>query len=218
MPQFNYSQQAQAPELSPLPEYTENISDGKSHEISDKKDARLATLQGRPAEEKKRLKNSDRTSEYFDKRLNTGDSPYDFFFGKGISVKSSLSKITVENGTDQDAVVIFKEVISKKIARNIYIRAGNNYTAKEFPEGIYEMKCYYGNGWNSELNNGSGNPTGGFVHNVSCSTTTHSSDYFDMRKEKTYNGINYPTYTVTLHKVRNGNMQTKNIPKGDFFN
>jgi len=157
-------------------------------------------------------------SEYINNRPKTGDSPYNYFLGKGTYVASSLSEITIKNGTSSDAVVIFQETSSKKIVRNVYIRAGDNYIAKKFPEGIYDMKCCYGVMWNPELDNGIDNPKGGFVSDVSYSATARTSDYFDMRKEKTPNGYSYPTYTVTLHKVLHGNMQTENITKNKFFN
>ena len=167
------------------------------------------------SDEERRMKENE---TFIHNSLNTGDSPYDNFFGNGVYVNSSLSEITIKNGTQQDAVVIFQKISSKKVVRNIYIRAGNDYIAKKFPEGIYEMKCYYGNGWNPQLNNGVGKPIGGFVSNVSYSAATHAKDYFDMRTEETYDGYSYPTYTVTLHKVQHGNMQTENISPDDFFN
>jgi flagellar basal body-associated protein FliL len=153
-----------------------------------------------------------------DIRLKTGDSPYNSYFGKGIRDSKSLSEITVKNGTNQDAVVIFTNAYSDKCMRNAFIRANSNYTIKQIPEGIYKMKCYYGNNWDSSLNNGDGFPVGGFKRNVYFTTPSSNKDYFNMFTEETYNGYNYPTYTVTLHKVVNGNMQTKNISKNDFFN
>jgi curved DNA-binding protein CbpA len=163
-------------------------------------------------------------SKYIDKpipadtRLKTGDSPYDNYFGRGMRDGESLSEITVKNGTNQDAVVIFMNVYTGKCMRNAYIQANSNHTIKRIPEGTYKMKCYYGNDWDSALNNGTGFPIGGFRRNVSFSAPSSSKDYFEVHVEETYDGYSYPTYTVTLHKVVNGNMQTKNISKNDFFN
>jgi curved DNA-binding protein CbpA len=161
---------------------------------------------------------ADTTLKYKDNRLNNGDKPYASFYGKGNYSKGSLSQITIKNGTDQDAVVFFQDVNTKKIVRNVYVRAKSDFVSTEIPQGIYEMKVSYGNGWNPLKNNGENNPIGGFVLNISYSKAVSSEDYFDMRREETYSGYNYPTYEVTLHKVVNGNMQTKNISQDDFFN
>ena len=163
-----------------------------------------------------------RREEYLNRisanRPKNGASPYNSFFGKGVYTKSSLSEITIENGTAQDAVVIFRKISSEQIVRNAYVRANSSYTAKQFPSGIYEMKCSFGNGWDSEMDNGNDNPKGGFISDISYSAAKSSDDYFDMTRKKTKSGYNYPTYSVTLHKVNNGNMHTEEISKNDFFN
>ena len=35
--------------------------------------------------------------------------------------------------------------------------------------------------------------------------------------EETVDGINYPTYSLTLHAVKNGNLNTNRISKDEFF-
>ena len=55
------------------------------------------------------------------------------------------------------------------------------------------------------------------MKNVSFSKSK-DNDLFDYTFEESYDGISYPTYSITLHKVRNGNMQTESISKEDFFN
>jgi len=177
--------------------------------------ARIATEEEILKEEKRKLESAD---IYIDNKLTTGNSPYNDFFGEGYYDESSLCEITVINGSEQDAIVIFQDIKSNKVIRNIYISAADNFTVKKIPEGTYDMKCSFGNGWNPILDNGSDNPVGGFVQDVSFSKTASSKDYFYMKKEKTKSGYNYSTYTVTLHKVIDGNMQTKDISKNDFFN
>jgi curved DNA-binding protein CbpA len=149
--------------------------------------------------------------------LKTGDSPYNNYFGEGMIDSNSLCEITVKNGTNQDAIVIFINIYTDKCMRNIYIGAHNAYTITQIPEGTYKMKCYYGNEWDSGLNSGVGFPIGGFKRNASFEMPSSSKDYFEMQKEETHEGYNYSTYTVTLHKVVNGNMHTKDISKNDFF-
>ena len=55
------------------------------------------------------------------------------------------------------------------------------------------------------------------MKNVSFSKSKWK-DSFDFIFEKDDDGINYPTYSLTLHKVKNGNMSTEKINKESFFN
>ena len=74
-----------------------------------------------------------------------GDSPFTEYFGINSYDDSQDNYITVNNGSDQDAVVILKNITSKKIIRNVYINKHTSYDIRNIPEGIYEMKCVYGN-------------------------------------------------------------------------
>lgn len=94
--------------------------------------------------------------------------------------------------------------------------AGEDYTMSEIPEGLYDLKVYHGTGWNAYKNNGNNMPKGGFDHDESYSHS-ESSDFFNVEFTRTYDGISYSTYSVTLHKVRNGNMSTESISKDSFF-
>ena len=155
---------------------------------------------------------------YKKSRPSNGANVYDFFYGKGVFDRSSLCEVTIKNGTSTDAVVIYKNVVTDKVIRNLYVRAGENFTAKEIPEGTYEMKCYYGNVWNPSKDNGSNKPIGGFLYDESYSAATSSDDYFDFERINTQNGYSYSTYEVTLHKVRDGNLHTKPTTLDYFFN
>ena len=154
-------------------------------------------------------------SVYKGNRLNNGDSPYSAYFGPGVFDRELDNYIEVSNGTDEDAVVIFRNVWSNTIVRNVYVRAGTNYRVANLPESVLEMKCMYGNDWNPNLQNGS--IAGGFERNVSFSAASNAKDYFDMRTIETADGYSIPYYQVTLHKVRNGNMHTKSIDSNQFF-
>ena len=90
-------------------------------------------------------------------------------------------------------------------------------TLFEYLRNLNKIKVMYGNSWNSEKNNGTNLPKGGFMKNVSF-TKSKNNDLFDYTFENSYDGISYPTYSITLHKVRNGNMETVSIDKEDFFN
>jgi hypothetical protein len=153
---------------------------------------------------------------YKNNHLMNGDSPFTEYFGINSYDDSQDNYITVNNGSDQDAVVILKNITSKKIIRNVYINKHTSYDIRNIPEGIYEMKCVYGNDWNPNLLF-NGMKLGMFQSNVHYSSQANYKDYFNMFSERTENGISIPYYEVTLHKVSNGNMRTKKINQSDFF-
>ena len=161
--------------------------------------------------------NSDLYSDlYKNNHLMNGDSPFTEYFGLNLYDDSQENYITVKNGSDQDAIVILKNITSKKIIRNVYINKHTSYDIKNIPEGIYEMKCVYGNEWNPNLLF-DGMKLGMFQSNVYYSSQANYKDYFNMFSERTENGISIPYYEVTLHKVSNGNMRTKKNNQSDFF-
>lgn len=145
------------------------------------------------------------------KRLETGDSPYNLLYGNGKYDKTYDNFIKVVNGSSNDAVVVLYNIFTKRVVRNVYVRSRDSYKMKYIPEGTYGMKVAYGNYWN---------PTkgryGGFERNRSYSDTGYESS-FDMYVENDFSGYSIPTYTVTLHKVTNGNMKTKSISEKEFF-
>lgn len=149
--------------------------------------------------------------------LPTGTKPYSDKYGSGVFDKSSLSYIEIKNGVVTDAVVILYNVLTDKVIRHIYIRANDNFQISKVPKGIYDMKVYYGKDWNNDKYNGANAPKGGFMSNE---TYSHSedADYFDCNPVVMEDGTSYPTYTVTLYTVQNGNMQTESLDKDDFFN
>lgn len=158
-----------------------------------------------------------KTNTHYNNRLKTGQRPYDTFFGKGVFDQSSLCEVTIKNGNSEDVVVVFQNVSSRRVVRNVYIRAGDNYTVAKLPIGTYEMKCCFGNGWDPDFRSGDNGPVGGFLLNVHYSAAGSSKDYFRMTKEETRSGYDYSVYTVTLYKVRDGNMGERAISGSAFF-
>lgn len=152
---------------------------------------------------------------YVETFFNTGDIPYKDFFGKGIYDDNSLSELKIINYSSSDAVVLLEHSI-KGIIRNVFVKKDFTYTIRNIPEGICIVKIMHGNSWNKEKDNGSGFPKGGFMKNVSFEKTKWS-DPFDFTFEEDNDGISYPTYSITLHKVKNGNLHTENISKEEFW-
>ena len=153
---------------------------------------------------------------FIETHFATGDAPFKDFFGRGEYDYNSLSELKIINYSSSDAVVLLEHSI-KGIIRNVFVKKDFTYTIRNIPEGICIVKIMHGNSWNKEKDNGSGLPKGGFMKNVSFEKTKWS-DPFDFTFEEDNDGISYPTYSITLHKVRNGNLQTERIDEESFWN
>ena len=152
---------------------------------------------------------------YEETYLRNGDIPYASYFGKGEYDAKSLSELKIINKSLTDAVVLLY-ASTDNVVRNVFVSKGATYTMKKIPEYQCIVKVMYGNSWNNKKNNGDSFPMGGFMENVSFSKTLWT-DAFSFLAEETPNGISYPSYSITLHKVVNGNLGSKEISKADFF-
>lgn len=175
-----------------------------------------ASLTEQLKSQKENIKKTIPPSPYFGNQLNDGESPYSKHFGSNVYNKKYNAYVNVSNGTNQDAVVIFQNVKTKRVVRNTYIRSHSSYKIKNLPEGVFEMKCMYGNDWNPKLQKD--DILGGFERNTNYSAPVSSKNYLNMNIEKSKDGISIPYYEVTLHPVQNGNMKTKHIDGSEFFN
>ena len=90
-------------------------------------------------------------SYYKGNQLKNGASPYSAYIGKNKYDKSIDNYILIKNGSKSDVVVLLYNILSNTCARNTYIQAGVNFKIRNIPQGIYKMKCFYGNDWNPNL-------------------------------------------------------------------
>ena len=145
-----------------------------------------------------------------------GECPYYNAYGRGRFDSSSLSKLGISNKTNTDAVLLLCDTRGEVI-RNVFVKKGLYLTIKNIPSCRCIMKVMFGNDWYQGKDNGSGFPKGGFIKDVSY-TVSKWTDAFDFIPQYVEDGIDYPTYEITLHAVRNGNFQTKASNKNEFFN
>lgn len=148
--------------------------------------------------------------------LPTGATPYSSAYGEGIYDQNSLSELTITNGNATDAVVILYNVSTQRVDRHVYVQAHSTYTMKQLPAGWYDLKIRFGQDWNPDYDNGVGHPRGGFNWQESFSHL-NPSDYLDTDPEYQSDGVAYPTYSITLHRVEQGNLQTASLDQNDFF-
>ena len=142
-----------------------------------------------------------------------GDLPYASYFGTGSYDKNSLSSLTLINHSKLDAVVL---LCAEKVIRHTFVKKGQTVTLKNIPNKLCIVKTMYGNRWDSGKDNGPTFPSGGFVEDVSY-CTTEWDDPFDFTPEQHGDEIIFPTYSLTLHTIKNGNVKTSTIQKNNFF-
>ncbi len=145
--------------------------------------------------------------------LETGDSPYDHYFGKGVYDKSLQNRVKIHNGQGTDAVVCLTQYYSPhRTIRNEYIRAGESFEITSVPNGIYYLKSFYGNDWN---------PDTLFMESVrgffeAEAGFSKSDDYSDLLQIE-QDGYQYSIIEVTLYPVVGGNMESEPINADEFF-
>lgn len=152
-------------------------------------------------------------SPYAGNSLDTGASPYSAYYRNQFD-NTYDNYIEVHNGNDNDAVVLLSEPITKKVIRNVYIKAGATFRIRNIPQGVFAVKYMSGKDWNPEMQ--VGKVKGCFEKDLSFSETS-AKDYFDMRVVETYDGYSIPTYTLTLYTVRNGNLHLRELTAEQFF-
>src|SRR5262249_41278485 len=142
-------------------------------------------------------------------RLRTGSTP---FTG---GIRSGNSEITVDNGTDTDAlvrVVRFRQGNQQHV-RNFYIRAQGRFVADLIPPGEYVLRVAFGTDWNSE--------TRKFNYRRSfAETQTFTVDetrWTETRDDGEVVRTRSSALSITLHKVPHGNFQSHPITEEEFW-
>ena len=188
----------------------------KKYPISNKVEIDQKNTDTNETIEQTNYSNDENAYNYEEKTYYTGDIPYESYYGKGIFDKSSLSELKFINSSSTDAVVLLC-MDDGEVIRHNYIKKNATFSMKDIPLGIYFIKVMFGNSWNPQKDNGERFPIGGFMKNVSFMKST-DNDTFNFVPDETYDGVSYPSYTVTLYKVQNGNLHTDDISQKDFFN
>jgi len=109
---------------------------------------------------------------------------------------SGLSSVTVDNSrNDSDVFVKLVTLNGKKAypVRQFYIPALGTFTLKKVTKGRYDIRY-------RDLDSGS----------------LFRTEAFILQEQSTYNGTKFSEITMTLYKVRNGNMHTYALSDSDF--
>lgn len=110
--------------------------------------------------------------------------------------KGGYSRVTIDNTrNDSDVFVKLVDIGGPEAfpVRVFFIPKGGKFTVPDIKVGRYDVRY-------RDLD------TGGIA----------KSEQFQVEENRTYNGVEYTDMTMTLYKVRNGNMQTYSIPESEF--
>lgn len=118
-----------------------------------------------------------------------------YLAGTKNAASGGLSTFTVDNASgERDAIVRLYLGGKKPAVRNFYVKFGEKFTAKSLTPGTYAMRYRF----------------------VGNDDTFEADRPFLLSETATESGRRFSNVTVTLYKVRDGNMTTKKVPSEDF--
>ena len=146
--------------------------------------------------------NSSKTKKHLPSlRPDNGFSPYNNLYGRGIYNNSTDNTIIVTAPVRADIVIFIKDIYSKRVIRNEYVRAGSVFSLTGVPFGTYKFIYIYGNNWSIDAPFKNGEAFGNFLSDKGVGK---SDKFFDVEFEDGY----YGTYSLTLQLMSNGNLTT----------
>lgn len=152
-------------------------------------------------------------SRFVGNQLETGESPYDDYFGQGVYDHSYLNEVTVKNGQTEDVVVCLTQAnYPFQTIRNEYIRAGEAFQMTSIPNGIYFIKSLIGRDWNPD-SVAMGGLHGFFDTNPRFSTSDEPKDLIRLVQTDSQ----YSIYSITLYPVLGGTMKTRKMSPEEFL-
>lgn len=152
-------------------------------------------------------------SKFVGNQLETGESPYDDYFGQGVYDQSYLNEVTIKNGQTEDVVVCLTQAnYPHHTIRNEYIRAGEAFQMTSIPNGIYFIKSLIGRDWNPDSVAMDG-LHGFFDTNPRFSTSDEPKDLIRLAQTDS----EYSIYSITLYPVIGGTMKTRRMSPEEFL-
>jgi hypothetical protein len=116
-------------------------------------------------------------------------------------------KLTVDNGTSDDAVVALLDVTTRKAIRAFYIEAGKQFTEQQIGPGNYNIVYMIGIGWDASTRKFSRlRETGAFDEVAE----------FSEKKDEETGAIDFHEFSITLQPVAGGSAHTSEVDQGLF--
>ena len=160
-----------------------------------------STIDREPITKSKVSVDTNNKDVYIFERPESGFSPYDSYYGKGIYNNTTDNTIEVTAPLKKDIVIMFKDIYSGRMVRNEYIRANTKFSLTGIPYGNYKFFYLYGDDWSSNANFKGGVAKGNFLKDKGVGK---SDKFFDVEFERGYTG----TYSLKLQLYTNGNLST----------
>jgi hypothetical protein len=124
---------------------------------------------------------------------------------KAVSNGSGYGQLIVDNGNDQDSIVIL--TINKKSVAAAYIRAGKKFTLKGISDRTYELYFSTGSDWNGKA----------FLTNPSRQLFEDKFKFTTkVTTSSTMRTTTYTKWKVSLKPVAGGNAKADDISESDF--
>mgnify|MGYP001562909150 CR=1 FL=1 len=121
--------------------------------------------------------------------------------------KKGLGALTINNGSDLDAVVKLVRVTAlKSPLRLVYVQAGSQLKIDGISPCICRVSFYLGIDWDKSKKR--------FLRNAAYK---EFADSFDFDEVAINDRIQYSTHTVTLHRVPEGKAHTRSIDESSFW-
>ena len=142
------------------------------------------------------------------RRLPAGYSPLGDpqIFGK--------SELTIENGTDLDALVKVMMLIDGRpsLVRNFYVPAQTNWTEQSMPKGSFILRIAHG--LDFDLQGRRFTARRSFAESMPFDLLER--EWTEQNDGRTYRKTSFSRKRITLHKVINGNFHTEPIDEARF--
>jgi hypothetical protein len=150
--------------------------------------------------------NADTRSQNLDPRPTNYNSP-----PTGTRIEEDVGndghgKLTVENGTDEDAVVRLSDAATDQTVRWFFVRAHTSAHLAHIPQGTDRLTFTTGLNWIESEDTFSWHP--------SYSEFERAFTYIEERDSEE---VQYHSISVTLHPVPSGNVKTKAISREAFL-
>ena len=142
------------------------------------------------------------------KRLPAGFSPL------GDGQLSGKSTLTIENGTEYDALVKVMMLVDGKpsMVRNFYVLAQSNWAEEKMPAGSYILRFAQGLDWDAGTRKFTYHPTFG----ESVPFELAEREWTERVEGRLHRKTTFDQKRITLHKVPHGNFPTEPIDEARF--
>ncbi|MHA7058552.1 SH3 domain-containing protein [Aquimarina sp. M1] len=157
----------------------------------------------------------DKFASWEKKSYKSGATPKSFNF-KGKFEYKLDNYLKVEVGKNTDVVVklvkMGKTAKDDETVRIVYINSNQTQYIRNIPEGEYYCVIAYGKDWKEDPNSAKGRGKGTFTKNP---LYEKGQDILDFNTIKTSDGINVPSYSLSLDLMPNGTLYNNDAEDQD---